>query len=474
MKMFLVGMCDIFLILYLTTLSQVSPYQNSTLTVDDYNKVKEAETLAISETERLKEMRLKLEIANYALEKEKDYALLSVQYAEIKNKTALGRIEAFENEIKIGKEAEAKALEVINSEKEKVLRIENALTAALKDEEEVGKLLQSAREEKTIALQRLEDAYLKEQIAIKNEKEALLAAEEAKKEAEKAKKNEDKALKLAKEAQSQKEVALQNERAARSAESKALEVASAAKDEATETRLQIRTITQTADNAFNENISDKLVNFTVTIEYKNLLNLVNKKEITMHGIPVKIENNYLIFVLLDQIGLRTALAPDKYVSYNITVDDNPITELYVKSGANRIAALALNSEVKHSVPLGKIDKFSSYMPVLISIHSRDELSVMDRIRKLSGNFFIFKRDHLRMISDDELYYGNEGIRGTRDFAEYIKKGDHIVDLGGNFIGLAYKKNTIIRINQIDGWHKITINKTSARGLAKRVREVISS
>ena len=194
----------------------------------------------------------------------------------------------------------------------------------------------------------------------------------------------------------------------------------------------------------------------------------------MHGIPVKIGNNYLIFVLLDQIGLKTALVPDKYVSYNIIVDDNPITELYVKSGGSKIAALALRPDVKHSLPLGEIDRFSSYMPVLISIHTQDALSVMDHIRSVDSNLFVFKRDHLRMISVDELYYGNEGFRGTSDYGEYIKKGDHVVDLGGNFIGLAYKKNTIIRIDHVDGWHKISINKISARGLAKQVRKIISS
>ncbi|MGR3218661.1 MAG: hypothetical protein ACUZ8H_02440 [Candidatus Anammoxibacter sp.] len=474
MKMFLVGMCDIFLILYLSTLSQVSPYQNSNLTVDDYNKVKAAKTLAIIDAEMLKEMHRQLEIANSTLEKEKDYALQSALSAETKNKDALNRIDAFANEIRRGKEAESKAMEAVNSEREKVLRIEGALSVALRDEDEIGRLLQNAKEEKKIALQRLKDAYLKEQIAVKNEQEALLAAKEAKKEAEKAKENEDKALKLAKEALIQKEVALQNERTARNAENKALKVASVAKKETAETRLKIHTITQTADNAFNENISDKLVEFTVTVKYENRLNFVNKKVINMHGIPVKIGNDYLIFVLLDQIGLRTALTPDKYISYNITVDDNPITELYVKPGRNKIAALIVHTDIKHSLPTGKRDKLSSFMPILISIHNRDTLGLMDRIRNIDRDFFVFKRDHLQTVIEDELYYGNKGIRGTRDYGAYIKKGDHVVDLGGNFIGLAYKKNTIIRIDRVDGWHKIAMDKTSARELARQVRDVVSS
>ena len=54
MRMFLVGMCDIFLILYLTTLSQVNQNKTSHLTVDDYNKAKEEETLAKEEAEKTK------------------------------------------------------------------------------------------------------------------------------------------------------------------------------------------------------------------------------------------------------------------------------------------------------------------------------------------------------------------------------------------------------------------------------------
>ena len=261
--MFLVGICDIFLILYLTTLSQVSLHQNSDLTVADYNKLKASEGLAIGDIERLKEMNRKLENVNYALGKEKYYALQSVQSVENKNKIALDRIETFEAVIKKSKEAEAKALEVVNREKEKILHVENELSEALRDEEEAGKLLQSTLEEKKLALQRFENAYLKEQIAVEKEQEALLAAKEAQKEAEKAKENEakaleiakeaqkeaekakdneDKAIKLAKESQKQKEFALQNERLARDAENEALEVASAAKNETAETKLKIRTI----------------------------------------------------------------------------------------------------------------------------------------------------------------------------------------------------------------------------------------
>ena len=69
------------------------------------------------------------------------------------------------------------------------------------------------------------------------------------------------------------------------------------------------------------------------------------------------------------------------------------------------------------------------MPVLFSIRSQKTLGTMDRIRGVSNDYFIFKRDHLQMMTEDEFSFDNEGFRGTGNYAEYIVKGDQIVDLG---------------------------------------------
>lgn len=474
MRMFLVGMCDIFLILYLTTLSQVSPYRNSNITIDDYNRTKESQKAAISDAEQSKEKIVALEAMISALKTEKDQTSQLAQSAEARATDVLKRIGLLEEEINKAKEAEVNALQAAENNQEKALQTERALAETLNKKEEGEKLLQSAQESEKLALQQSKDSQLQMQTAVENEQMAIQIAEKARLEAEKARENETRAQELAKEAQKQKEIALQNEREAKKAEARALEIASAAQMETSETRLKIQTITQTADNAFNENISDKLIPFTVTVEYKNRPKLVNKKVITMQGIPVKINDNYLIFVLLDQIGLDSSLTPNQYITYNITANDLPVTKLYVKAGQTKIAALAINTDVKYCLPLGRTTKFSSYMPILFSIRSQEELGIMDRIRNINNNFFTFKRDYLQMISMDELYYNNEGIRGTGDYAEYIVRGDQIVDLGGNFIGLAYKKNTILRIDQLDGWHEIPMNKISAQKLAKRVRDMTNS
>jgi hypothetical protein len=110
------------------------------------------------------------------------------------------------------------------------------------------------------------------------------------------------------------------------------------------------------------------------------------------------------------------------------------------------------------------------MPVLFSIRSQKRLGVMDRIRGISRDFFIFKRDHLLMITKDEFYFDNKGFRGTGNYAEYIVKGDQIVDLEGNFIGFAYKKNKILRIDNLKGWHEFSINDKSVQKLSKHIRD----
>ena len=61
--------------------------------------------------------------------------------------------------------------------------------------------------------------------------------------------------------------------------------------------------------------------------------------------------------------------------------------------------------------------------------------------------------------------------GTGNYAEYIVKGDQIVDMGGNFLGLAYKKNAIVRIDDLKGWHPILVHDMSAKQLANHIYNV---
>ncbi|MBT6048254.1 MAG: hypothetical protein HOG49_15740, partial [Candidatus Scalindua sp.] len=218
-------------------------------------------------------------------------------------------------------------------------------------------------------------------------------------------------------------------------------------------------------------IIDKLVQFTITIDYKDHLQRILNKVITMQGLPVRMEDEYVLFALLDQIGLDPSKKHDNYVTYNITVNDKPVTKFFVKPGEVKVVGLVISDEIEHCLPLAKTAVFSSYMPVLFSLRNHKLLGVMDRIRGVSSDYFIFKRDRLLMITEDEFYFDHEGFRGTGNYAEYIVKGDQIVDLGGNFLGLAYKKNTIVRIDDLKEWRSISIRDMTAKQLANHIYHV---
>ncbi len=576
MRMFLVGMCDIFLILYLTTLSQVNPFHNSFLTVDDYNKLKEAKVQAEQDSEKSHAQIMELKNEVTVLDKQKEEALQSTLSAKAETEKAMQLVKTekekvAQSEIKLSKtisekeefnellqkshKSEQEALKIVKESKveaekakkreldalkaieEKRIEVEKAREkelhalqivkesqaesekakerelSALKAIEEKQKDLEKARKKELQALQivkavkidaekareeeqkalelaeklrlQAEEARKKEEQALKLAEEARLKEEEARKseeiarkiaeeerlDAAKARENETVALNLAESANNQKEIALKNADTARKAEASALKVARVAQDETTKVKTEIQSIIQPSDKAYNDNIIGKLVQFTITIDYEDRLSRINNKVITMQGLPVKIGDDYVFIVPLGQIGLDPTSTHDNYITYNIMVNAKPVRSMYVKPGEVKLAALVIDDEVEHCLPVGKTDSFSSYMPILFSIRNQKTLGTMDRIRGISNDYFIFKRDHLQMVTEDEFYLENEGFRGTGNYAEYIVKGDQVVDLGGNFLGIAYKKNTISRIDNFKGWYKIPLQGVSAKELANHIYRV---
>ena len=577
MRMFLVGMCDIFLILYLTTLNQSNPFHNSYLTVDDYNKLREARIQAEHDSEISNAQILELKEKISSLDKEKEQALRLVLTAKAEAEKAMQLVDiekekAVQTEIELSKtiskkeelqllkllqrsqedvqdalkiakeaqmefakarESELRALKVVaeaqieaekakESEEHALLTVKEAqieaekarkseqsalktadalrLEAEQSRKNELNALLivkeiqvkvEKAEESEQDALKTAEELRLKAEEARKNEEEMRRIAEEARQKAEEALRNEEiarrvaeeerlkaeKAMeseaiahKLAEDAENQRNIALENEEIARKAEANALKVANVAKSETAKVKSKIKSITQTSDKAYSENILDKLTRFTITIGYEYRLKHVSSKVITMQSLPVKMGDDHVIFVPLDWIGLDSSLTPGHYISYNINANSKSVRKLYIKHGEAEIAALVISGDSKHCLPAGKTNDFSSYMPVLFSIRSQKQLGLIDRIRGISRDFYIFKRDHLLMITRDEFYFDNEGFRGTGDYAEYIVKGDQIVDLEGNFIGFAYKKNKILRIDNLKEWHEFTINGDPVQKISRYIRD----
>ncbi len=482
MRMFLVGMCDIFLILYLTTLSQISPFRTSAITVDDYNELKVLEIQSREELENAKE-REALSLKQIAeslkiikakkrelkkLESEKILASQLAKSVQEDAATVSKRMQQLEQEslsaLLAKEEARRKAAEA-------QLRAQTANIEALKSKEKEKLAVKQAEE---LALQateakRNEENALKLVLEAKEKvEEALKRAEEARLSADNARASERDAIQQAKKAEKEKTIALRNQEEAIKAQNVALRVAETAKKEVVEVKSKIEAITQTADTAFNENINDKLTQFVVTIQAKNRWKNIVRKELVLQGVPVKIKDEYVIFTPLSHIGFGSLFEPEQFVTYDITVNSIPITKIYVKGDNYNIAALVINQIDNHSVPAENSGRFSSYMPILISLRNQKTLGVIDRLRGVNVDFFIFKRDYLRLIKGDEFFYENAGFRGTGDYAEYIVEGDQVVDLEGNFIGLAYKKNSVICIDNVDGWQEVFPGRFMANKLAEYI------
>lgn len=479
MRMFFIGLCDTFLILYLATLTQVSPFPNNSLTVDDYYNLKEMETRALLTAKETEGKKLELESEILKLEEEWELANKENEKAQAEAKAA------FEKDIQkayIEKAESLKQAEVTSNEAAKALKLaDDEREKALQTEIQLSDLIKQKEESESLALQKADKAKSLLEIAMQNEQKAIKLAEEAKREAEDAKRKEREAKEgearvkeLVQVAQLREKMALEKEQMARYAESNALNIAQNAQEDAKETKTKIKTITQTADNAFNENVSDKLTQFNISIQYKTRWNLIKARETTLQGIPVNIEGKCVIFMPLDQIILESQIEPDEYITFDITSDNANIKTLYLKSGLSNVVGLAFEEGGNCSIPLEQTVDVSSYMPILLSIRNGNPLNVLDRIRGLNVNFFMFKRDNLNMNNEGGLTFNNKGLRGTGDYAEYIVKGDQIVDFGGNFIGIAYKKNEIIRINHLNGWQAISIDKYSASEIVKQMKKIINS
>ncbi len=496
MRMFLVGMCDIFLILYLTTLSQVSPFQNSSITVDDYHKAKEAEAKALEEAQKaIEEKELALANSGKSIEEIKKIRAAILKLEEDKELAELLAKQA-RDELGVVSETASEAEQLAAKNKWEAENAAKKAMEALARAEKAEKEAANARALREQAMQKQNETRLKMETAKQSEQKMAIITQNAKKEAEEARLREAEALELAKKAREEaaraferevialelaqksaleKEEAQENEKTARAAQAEALQIADVAKKEVVKTKSEISSITQTADTAFDKNIESKIMPFTVTIQYKNRWKVMNTKEITLKGLPVLINNESVIFAPLDQLGLLTTeFDSDQYITYSISANNRLVNKLYVKSGADKIAAFVINSAPEYSLPVNDKGSFASYMPVLISVRNRKPFGMLDKMRGVNTDFFIFNRDYLSLISEEEFFYKNEGFRGTGDYAEYIIKGDQVVDLDGNFIGLAYKKNSILRINKLDGWQKFTISKIKARNLVRQIEGITNS
>lgn len=462
MKMFLVVMCDIFLILYLTALSQVNEQHLSDLTVDDYRN------LEISAEEH------KL----LALAREQELTTTGDLLEKLKEQMRLADLEKkkLEKELVNVKQAAEKSAETVSNKEQQYL-------AALKESQLTKEQLEQAQRQqqelkvqmaKVVSSERELQERLKEirdqmqktrsqaELAEKQRKDAEAEAFKSRQLAEQARKREELALQQASEAagavieaKSETFGALTRaEQAEKQAKSAKRQVVSVTK-EMTKTKTKLKAVTQPASKAYHVNLQSRIVAVRVQYRTGTSFGSGKKKDFSLKGLPVKVGIESIVFFPQDQVFPDSRKRRFKY--FNISLNEQLVKKVYVSNTRPRVVGIVLpTGQNPAKMPLAKSSKLEDYMPTLFAVRNGARMKFGDRLRSLDKELYLFQRDRLTLDEQGYLEYSSKGFRGSKDFGERIVKGDQVVDLEGALLGVATDENVIRPIRDINGWKEVIL------------------
>ena len=463
MRMFLVGMCDIFLILYLTAITNVAPA--AVLTVDDFYKLKSMhETLKTDQRKTVEEFRDKLrrsreekEILMAEKKKQEDLAAARLKdlasekdNLEAKLTEEKGRLEEMEQSL-LHSDSEWDRVNKNLQEKEKMLKAREQLLASLNKEitvqQEAQREMEASYQTELNVQKEVVDASLELTKKLQSDtREARRMVnrlqEEARKEKEEAEIKVTEALAALKETEAQKEKALEAmnvEKAERKrAEQNARMLAATVKE-----------IKQDGETAYKNNIHPMLQRVRVTYE-REIADGVTRYERELSLMPVKIDKQIYGVFPSRQIGFsrRTDKVPDELV---ITYQDKRINSGMINKDDDLIAIFLSGYQGDVYTPYPLDTEIAEFMPTLLALRNNGSVAFLDKVRRISDSYFIVNRDYLKSDKDNRLKYAVPGFRGTGMRGERIVPGDQLVDLNGQLIGVASNTNRIIRINTMSEW-----------------------
>ena len=437
MRMFLVAMCDIFLLLYLTVVSQQEGSPASKITLKDYKKLEsiqkesekkegkvEKEILALNDERKL--LLKKLELAEKKAEEIQRKTTENISQQETEKKEALKlaeeeRLKALEK-TKLAEDERLKALEKTKlAEQERLLAIEKQIKA-----EEDAKAAQEAQKK---ALEEVDAAKNSEQLAL-----AIAAREKM-------------------YANEKEKMALLTAEKAVLSEEKAL---AAQKSEAKKTE-RLNSVLQPAEKAFHKNIQAKLATVIVTITRDSLF---GERGLTLGAVaaPVSFSGKSVIFQSLADLKIDRKF--DDLLELHLEVDGKPVTSVLMHPG-KKLIGFVTSAEPPSTKT---IDDLASSMPTMVAVRNDSERKFSDRIRSVDPVKFFIQRDKISSAGADLYRYQVEGIRGTGDYGEVVMRGDQIVDLEGNLLGVATDRNLITAIGSASEWTLHSANKNSLRKL----------
>ena len=476
MRMFLIGMCDIFLILYLTSITNVQP--QSMWTLDDFYQLQQMhEELTEDKEKQAEEFAEKLRLAKeekdkLALEKQKEAELAA---AKLKDLAELRQsLEAKLSEEESKRSQMEESLKTSNTERDTITKNLEQTEKMLKERESTLAKLNSeiaAQQEERERIEKIyQDELQMQQVAVEENQKLINQmkeqAELAYMAAEEAKTVQKLAVELKEQALEAKDMAEEKaaQALARSYKDKiekeravlAMEEAKASriKAEANVERLAtaIQDMTQDGDEAFANNVRPQMQRVNVTYSRKaGNDRLVYKRELLL--LPVKIgEKVYLIF-------------PSRQVGFYGRSDKTPEQIDMIHEGAkvdrvlmhrdNDMVAIELSGyKEAASLPYPIDIALGNLMPTLLSLRNNGNINFSDRARNIAEDYFIVKRDFLKKDKDGHIEYDVKGIRGTGAHGERIVQGDQLVDLNGRLIGIANKANNIIQIDSLSDWEEV--------------------
>jgi hypothetical protein len=468
MRMFLVGMTDIFLLLYLTAITSVQP--GTFLTVSDFYKLKSMHQQLVSEKQRSDE-RLNEQLRRQIEAKE----MLTAKLDQEK-----GRLDDMQ-----------KTLLDSNSERERINQDLRLKEDMLKAREQLLEDMNQQIATKEADWQKIKDTYKQElehqKVAVEatrkrarvleaEAKDARVLADQMQLEADQAHETADmaqavkvralrlqvKALDEKREAERRAQEALAAREKAEAEKQKALEAMQEANAQKKQVEQKARILAATIDEikqdgetAYQDNIHPRLQTLNVTWKRAIADNItVYDRELTL--LPVTIGSTVYAVFPSRQIGFtgRSDKLPDglkvMYGKQKISVG------LFNKE--EDLLAITLPGYDGHADEPYPLDTaIFQLMPALLALRNNGNISIQDKIRGISDDFFIVNRDYLEPQEDRSLKFAVTGFRGTGLRAERIVRGDQLVDLNGRLIGVANTANHIIRIESLEGWEDISFN-----------------
>ncbi|MCA9401104.1 MAG: hypothetical protein KC713_05720 [Candidatus Omnitrophica bacterium] len=480
MRMFLIGMCDIFLILYLTSITNTQP--KSILTVDDFFQLKamheslqgdqqraEAELREQLRKEQEAKDRLQAQLAREKERLDETKRTLSMSAAErkkieeelrLKEQMLKSREELLANlNQEIAAKEQARQTMESTYQKELALKketIESTQEMAIRLKEEAQNAQLLADKMKAEA----DLAYKTADTAKAVQQKALVLKTEALKEKELAERKAAEALRAKQEAEEEKRKAMEAKLRAEKEKTDALiamEVAKTLRQQAEENAQElvttIKDIKKDAKSVYQQDISPQIQNVQAAYERQIADNVtVYERELTL--VPVMLDGKIFVIFPTQQIGFtkRSDTVPRKLM---IQYKGQKIKNGWIDK-ENDLIALELSSYVGPAYSLYPADKKTEdFMPTLMAVRNNGNISLLDKIRGISDDFFIVNKNYLTVDGGRVLKYEMPGIRGTGLHGERIVRGDQLLDLKGQLIGIANDANQIIRIDTLKEWDKIT-------------------